>query len=163
MSMAEFIAMTKKRNGGKPVEAYKVPDPYKVPAPKPAEKVIIRGGVNMRIMAACIAQHGLPAPVLEHKFHMERRWRFDLAWVTQKVALEIQGGLFAGKPCQVCGRRSGGRHNHPEAMRNEYEKLNAAATLGWRVLFILPEEALKISTMQLIGAAITNRPQNSTE
>ena len=55
----------------------------------------------------------------EHRFHPVRRWRFDLAWPSIKIAVEFHGGGF--------GHQShGGRVS-------DYEKLNAALCLGWRV------------------------------
>lgn len=61
----------------------------------------------------------------EHKFHPKRRWRFDFAWPSQLVAVECQGGTFSR-------RRSG--HSSGMGLQNDYDKLNAAAVLGWRVL-----------------------------
>lgn len=68
----------------------------------------------------------LPAPVREYRFHPTRRWRFDYAWVPQKLALEIDGGRYAF---------AGGRH----ATDADHEKLNMAAALGWRVLHVTPQ------------------------
>lgn len=77
---------------------------------------------------------GLPEPQAEYRFAPPRRWRFDYCWPQHKVALEVQGGLFM---------RGGGRHSRGGALRKEHEKLNAAAALGYRVLFVLPETLLK--------------------
>lgn len=62
-----------------------------------------------------------PAPQREYRFDAVRRWRFDLAWPLQLVAVECDGG-------QWCA--GGGRHNGDA----DREKLNAAAVQGWRVL-----------------------------
>jgi hypothetical protein len=65
----------------------------------------------------------------EYRFDPGRRWQFDRAWVERKVAFEIDGGAWkVGKD----GQR-GGRHNRPLGFRNDCEKANAAAALGWRV------------------------------
>lgn len=87
------------------------------------------GGTDPFVLA-CRA-HGLPDPVPEFPFAIldGRRWRFDWAWVRQKVALECQGGLFVG-----------GRHVRGAALLKEYEKLNAAAVRGWRVVFCSPQQ-----------------------
>lgn len=58
-------------------------------------------------------------PVREFKFHPTRRWRFDFAWPSQKVALEIDGR---------------GRHQTIAGVRGDCEKYNAAVAMGWRVL-----------------------------
>ena len=38
---------------------------------------------------------GLPAPVAQHKFHPVRRWRFDLAWPANMLAIEVDGGIWS--------------------------------------------------------------------
>lgn len=68
-----------------------------------------------------LAPHLINGMKREHRFHQKRRWRFDLVWIEEKLAVEIDGGQW--KP-------GGGRHN-TDADR---EKMNAAALLGWRVL-----------------------------
>lgn len=65
----------------------------------------------------------LPEPVRQHKFHPERKWRWDFAWPDQKLAVEIQGGSWVG-----------GGHNTGAGQAKDYEKLNAATRLGWRCL-----------------------------
>lgn len=62
-------------------------------------------------------------PVREYRFAEEigRRWRFDFAFIAQKVAIEIDGGQW---------QQHGGRHNTDM----DRIKLNNAACLGWRVL-----------------------------
>lgn len=78
----------------------------------------------------CLAA-GLPEPEAEYRFHPERRWRFDYAWPSHRVALEIEGGVFA---------KVQGRHSRGAGFRNDLEKYNTAATLGWRVVRVLPEQ-----------------------
>ena len=86
---------------------------------------------------------GLTAPVFEHKFHHVRRWRFDLAWPDEKVALEVQGGIWTN-----------GRHSRGAALLNEWEKLNTAAGLGWRMLYCQPKDLCKKETVEYIRAAL---------
>lgn len=70
-----------------------------------------------------IRLRNIPEPAQEYRFAQHRRWRFDLAWVEQKIAIEVEGGIFVG-----------GRHTHPVGFLNDMEKYNCAAMLGWRVL-----------------------------
>ena len=65
--------------------------------------------------------------VAEHKFHDVRKWRFDFACIEKKVAVEINGFTYGS-----------GRHNHPGSVLSDYEKLNTAASYGWRVLQFTP-------------------------
>ena len=74
----------------------------------------------------------LPRPVMQHQFHPHRKWRFDFAWVAVsggcavqsiKLAVEIDGGSFMY-----------GGHNRGAQQQKDYEKMNHAVKLGWRVL-----------------------------
>ena len=55
-----------------------------------------------------------------------RKWRFDFAFIPERVAVEVNGNAW--------NVRGGGRHNQ-EA---DYWKLNNAAALGWRILYFSP-------------------------
>jgi very-short-patch-repair endonuclease len=73
-----------------------------------------------------IWMEGLPEPVSEYRFDPDRRWRFDFAWVEQKVAVEIDGNAWNVK--------GGGRHMQD----GDLEKHNAAVAEGWRVFRFSP-------------------------
>lgn len=66
---------------------------------------------------------GLPMPTPELRFAPPRRWRFDLAWPEQSLAVEIDGAVFTG-----------GRHTRGAGYEKDLEKLSEALCLGWRVL-----------------------------
>ena len=66
---------------------------------------------------------GAPEPVREYRFHDVRRWRFDLAWPAAKLAVEVQGGVW-----------SNGKHGRGSGVAKDYEKLNTAQIMGWKVL-----------------------------
>jgi len=59
----------------------------------------------------------------EHKFHPERKWRFDFAFPKPMLAIEIEGGTWTA-----------GAHSRGKGFQEDCEKYNAAAKLGWRVL-----------------------------
>lgn len=73
--------------------------------------------------AAVVRAVGLPPPVQEYRFAPPRRWRFDLAWPSLRLALEIEGGVWTG-----------GRHVRGNGYEQDAEKYNAATLAGWRVL-----------------------------
>jgi very-short-patch-repair endonuclease len=58
----------------------------------------------------------------EYRFDKKRRFRFDFAWPTQKVAVEIQGGTWTG-----------GGHVRGKGYTRDCEKMNLAQSAGWRV------------------------------
>ena len=67
-------------------------------------------------------------PVIEHKFHPTRKWRFDIALVERKIAVEVEGGTWVS-----------GRHSRGTGYRNDCEKYNEATKMGWRVLRFTPD------------------------
>jgi very-short-patch-repair endonuclease len=71
----------------------------------------------------------IPLPESEYAFHPTRKWRFDYAWVDEKVAMEVEGGAWIK-----------GRHNRGRGFINDMEKYNSATILGWRVLRVTPEQ-----------------------
>ena len=74
----------------------------------------------------------------EHRFHPERRWRFDYAHLPTKTAIEINGGVW-----------SGGRHNRGAGYLRDREKVNAAQMLGWKV-FELGTGQVTVDNVQAI-------------
>ena len=65
--------------------------------------------------------------VTEHRFHPKRRFRFDFAFLSRHVAVEIEGGHW-----------SGGRHVRGTGFERDCEKYNLAASFGWVVLRFTP-------------------------
>lgn len=67
-------------------------------------------------------------PKTEVVFHPFRKWRFDVAWRTYRVAVEIEGGVYTR-----------GRHTRPVGFLNDVEKYNAATSYGWLVFRTTPD------------------------
>lgn len=86
---------------------------------------------------------GMPMPVTEFRFYPQRKWRFDYAWPDHKLALEVQGGLFVN-----------GRHSRGAALLKEHEKLNTAAQLGWRILFVTPQQMASGEVVEIVRKAL---------
>lgn len=86
---------------------------------------------------------GLPAPVREHRFHPVRRWRFDYAWPAEKVALEVDGGVWTG-----------GRHTRGAGFIKDMEKLNEAVVAGWRVVRVVPSKLCASATVGMLEALL---------
>lgn len=108
---------------------------------------------------------GLPPAVREYRFAAEacggpgarvrerlvfaglKDWRFDLAFVEQRVAVEVDGGAFIQ-----------GRHSRGAGMREDCAKFSTAAALGWRVLRVLPEQVANGQALTWLEAALGARP-----
>jgi very-short-patch-repair endonuclease len=76
-----------------------------------------------RELAMQIRAFNLPEPICEYAFAPGRRFRFDFYWPSQLVAVECEGGHWAG-----------GRHVRGAGFEKDCEKYNLAAELGIKVL-----------------------------
>jgi len=65
----------------------------------------------------------------EYRFNPHRRWRFDFADPKNRIAVEIEGGVW-----------SLGRHVRGVGYIADCEKYNAAVLDGWRVLRYATED-----------------------
>jgi hypothetical protein len=84
---------------------------------------------------------GLPLPEKEYRFDPERKWRIDYCWPDQKLAVEIEGGIYGtGQPCPVCKRRSVGAHTSIERLKSDLEKYDELAIAGFWLLRFMPED-----------------------
>ena len=87
---------------------------------------------------------GIPTPEKEFRFHELRKWRFDFCWPTQKIAVEIQGGIW----------KNGG-HNRALGYLRDCEKLNEAQLLGYRVLYVCKEHIDNGLAIQWVKSALS--------
>jgi len=74
-------------------------------------------------LAWILAADGLPPFEREHRFHKQRKWRFDFAWPEYKVAIECEGAIW-----------SQGRHTRGLGFQKDCTKYNEAALDGWLVI-----------------------------
>ena len=65
----------------------------------------------------------MPPPTHDYCFSPDRKWRFDFAWIEQRVAVELEGAVYIQ-----------GRHTRGKGFENDCDKYNAAQLAGWRVL-----------------------------
>jgi very-short-patch-repair endonuclease len=89
----------------------------------------------------------LPVPEYEYRFAPPRRWRFDVSFLAEKLAVEIEGGVFARVP---------GRHSRGAGYRADLEKYNRAVEMGWRVLRFLPEQVESGEAIKQIARVLEN-------
>jgi len=84
------------------------------------------------------------ACVREYKFHPVRRWRFDYAIPSHKVAIEVEGGVWTQ-----------GRHTRPRGFIGDMEKYNTATALGWRILRVTPDTLTTGATLDLVRQTLS--------
>lgn len=67
----------------------------------------------------------LPEPVREYAGLKPRRFRFDFAFVEEKIAIECQGGIWTH-----------GRHSRGNGQTADYIKHNLATEAGWKLIYV---------------------------
>ena len=101
--------------------------------PKPLK--IKQGKVKIdysKLLFPILIKEGLPCPTPELMFHPKRKWRFDFAWESKKLALEIEGMVWRN-----------GRHTRGSGFVKDMEKYNNASMLGWRIIRATPDNFCK--------------------
>lgn len=86
----------------------------------------------------------------EYHFAKPRRYRFDFCNIEARIAIECQGGTY-----------SRGRHTRGSALAKEYEKLNLAAQLGWRIFFLDTNMVNDLEIYRAIAQTIKNESTTS--
>ena len=108
---------------------------YNLPCPEPLASIFEAAGVG--------------APVREHRFHQERKWRWDFAWPGEKIALEIHGGIWQS-----------GRHSRGKGQLADWEKMNMGQLMGWIVLQAGTAQLANGAVVALVQSAFTARSLN---
>ena len=83
---------------------------------------------------------GLPIPVREHRFHKTRRWRFDLAFLKEKLAVEIEGGVWVM-----------GRHIRPAGFLKDIDKYKEAVYYGGYLVRFTPNDVKMGKALQYLN------------
>lgn len=87
----------------------------------------MKSGLSM-FELLCYAEK-LPTPTPEFAFAntIGRKWRFDWAFIPQRVAVEQDGSIWTQ-----------GRHTRGAGYLKDIEKLNTATAMGWKVFRTTP-------------------------
>jgi very-short-patch-repair endonuclease len=72
---------------------------------------------------------GLPEPKREHMGIPGRRFRYDFWWEPEKLAVEVEGGVYLGRF---------GRHTSPQGYTKDAEKYNLGALQGHTIIRVTP-------------------------
>lgn len=144
VSEAQATALLKKVRGDNSCAARKVksPPPRGINAAgEPARKIGSRYAepygldipdwegtkIVVKVIEAIRERPGLPRDAREWRWRLDQKWKFDLAFPCRKVAIEIEGGVFAGGEA-----RKG--HGGGAAYHANCDKYNQAQIDGWIVL-----------------------------
>lgn len=101
-----------------------------------------------RAFAFQIRAAGIRAPIDEYRFAPPRLWRFDFAWLEERVAVEVEGGLYVG-----------GRHSRAAGFEADAEKYAEAAIAGWLVLRVTGHMVEDLRALKLLERALRARRQ----
>lgn len=80
----------------------------------------LEGALNAELLRAKLGPYER-----NYRFDARRRWELDFAWLVERVAIEVQGGV------QSYGRVG---HTRPEQYQRDTVKTRAAQLMGWIVL-----------------------------
>jgi len=75
-----------------------------------------------------------------------RRWRFDVAWPVERLAVEVDGGGWTQ-----------GRHSREPGMQSDNAKCNEAQLAGWLVLRVTPRQVQSGEAVRWIQRAVVAR------
>lgn len=81
-------------------------------------------------------------PVFEYRF-ADRRWKFDIVLVEQRIGIECNGGRWTGG------------HYRGKKVDDEYEKLNTAQLMGWKVMQFTNEFISDSSAREFLRSWLT--------
>lgn len=113
-------------------------------APQKPRKLTKKPAPPQRDMFTALVESELHTQcVKEYRFHPVRQWRFDYALPMQKVALEVEGGVWTQ-----------GRHTRPQGFLGDIEKYNTATVMGWRVVRCVPDDLMTGKTIDMLHALI---------
>jgi len=100
--------------------------------------------------------HGsLPEPERQHKFHPDRKWRWDFSWNYPdiKLAVEIQGGTWMKK----------GGHTTGVGQTKDYEKWREGVRLGWKILpFNTSDMKHPADVVDFVAEVLTHAKENAS-
>ena len=96
-------------------------------------------------------------PVEQHRFHESRNWRFDFAWPVEKIAVELEGGVWSRRKMA---------HNTGAGIQRDIAKHNAAALCGWTVLRYTAKDLKSrpgVVAQQIAALFLAYDPMNSIQ
>lgn len=110
--------------------------------PRPARMPQERSVGEETLVLALRTDGSIPPFEREYKFWPGRKFSFDLAWLPQRLAVEVDGGHWIG-----------GRHSR-SGFESDAIKLNQAVIFGWRVLRFSTEQVKSGYALHTIKSAL---------
>lgn len=92
---------------------------------------------------------GLTGYVREYQAIPGRKFRFDFAFVRERLLVEINGGTY-----------NGGAHGRGVGINRDYEKGNLAVVNNWRVLSFDTKQVKSGAALEVVEQLINNQSIN---
>lgn len=118
-------------------------------APKTAAgraKAAGKGLSTPEVFLGALRARGLPQPHQEYRFAHPRQFRADFCWPSEGIIVEQEGGVFTRQA-----------HGSITGILRDIEKYNLAATLGYRVLRVIPADLCSDAFLDTLTAALAWR------
>jgi hypothetical protein len=115
---------------------------------------VTRSGPNalaLEVVVQTLRRDGFVEPKREHRFHAQRKWRFDLAWPVHRIAFELEG-----MPARWT-KNAKSRHTTPDGYARDIEKYNHAALDGWIVIRATSDQAKSGLAAKWLSQALKQR------
>jgi very-short-patch-repair endonuclease len=123
------------------IRGYQVSKESKTPRQNEKPKAVIWLEMNLRVWGL---ERGWEMK-REYRFDEVRKWRFDFAFIDQKLAVEYEGIFGKGKS----------RHTTVNGYTGDTEKYNQAAAQGWKVFRVTAKNYKTI--IQTLNEAIDEK------
>lgn len=85
-------------------------------------------------------------PAVEYVFAPPRKWRLDFAFPSERVAVEVEGGIWTR-----------GRHSRGYGVVGDIEKYNALALAGFLLIRCTPAMVQSLEAVRLVEQALEMR------
>jgi len=89
---------------------------------------------------------GLTGYVREYQAIPGRKFRFDFAFLRERLLVEINGGTY-----------NGGAHSRGVGLNRDYEKGNLAVIHGWRLLSFDTKQVKSGAALEVVEQLINNQ------
>jgi len=112
-------------------------------SPRIARAAELPAALAERAFFEALRSARLPIPDAEYRFAPPRKWAFDYAWITQRIALEVERGAWTR-----------GRHTRGVGYMKDLIKYNEASVRGWTLIRVTPQMFVRPETVELVQRAI---------
>lgn len=117
-----------------------------MPQPRTARRPVKRQVVDKaELLAVQLRQVGIGGWVRELQFHPTRRWRLDVAFPEERLAIEVEGFAPGGLP---------GRHQRIDGFTKDAEKYAELAIMGWRLIRVTTRQVTQGVALRWVERAL---------